>query len=79
MLDIGSCELRVRLGAQLCLNPLKVWLCLGLGLGQGWPRLGERLSGLRSVLSLELVLRGVPCLQLGLRLMPGLQVRLRLD
>lgn len=49
---MGPGELRVGLGAWLCLNPLKVWLCLGLG----WPRLGERLSGLRSVLSLELVL-----------------------
>lgn len=47
---MGPDELRV--GVWLCLNPLKLWLCLGLS----WPRLGGRLSGLWSVLSLELVL-----------------------
>lgn len=71
---MGSTDLRVWLGGLLCLNTLRVWLCLGLG----WPRLGERLSGLLSILSLELVMLRVPCLQLGLHLMPGLQVRLRL-
>lgn len=66
------------LGPRLCLNTLKVWLCLGLGLGRDWPGLGERLSGLCSVLSLVLLLRWVSRLLLGLGLMPGLQVRLRL-
>lgn len=51
-------ELRVGLGALLRpllgLNSLEVGLCLGLGLKR--PRMGDRLSGLLSVLSLELVL-----------------------
>lgn len=52
MLHVWPGKLRVWLGAQLWLDPLKVWLCLGLGR----PRLGERLTGLWSVLSLELML-----------------------
>lgn len=73
---MGPGELKVVLGARLGLNPLEVWLCLGLGLW--WPRLGERLSGLWSVLSLVLMLRWMPRLLLRLRLMSLLQVRLRL-
>lgn len=69
-------KLRVGLGARLWLDPLKVWLCLGLGLGLGRPRLGQRLTGLWSILSLELMLRLGPCLWL--HLVSGLQVRLRL-
>lgn len=58
VLHMGPGELRLWVEACLCLNPLKVWLCLGLGLGLGlgWSRLGERLPGLWSVLSLVLLL-----------------------
>lgn len=53
---MGPGKLRLWLEAWLCLNPLKVWLCLGLGLGLGWPWLGQRLPGLWSVLCLVLLL-----------------------
>lgn len=54
MLPMRTGKQRVGLRTQLSLNPLKLWLCLGLG--NWWPRLGKRLSGLWSGLSLKLVL-----------------------
>lgn len=70
---MGRGVLRVgpgELGARLRLNPMNIWLCLGLGR----PGLGGRRSGLWSVLRLGLVLQWRPCLGLRLCLMPGLQV-----
>lgn len=46
---MGPGKLRLRVKAWLCLNPLNLWWRLG----QGWPRLGGRLPGLWSGLSLR--------------------------
>lgn len=71
--DVGPAELReLGLGGSgLRLDPLKVWARLCLGLRRPRLRDGDGLSGLRSVLSLELVL-----LRWVSRLRLGLQVRL---